>query len=316
MNKIKDIIADAQTIAISGHFNPDGDSTGASMGLYHYLSQMYPDRQIDVFLEKIPAYFSILDDLDRIQHEDNHQEYDLFIGLDCDQSRLGFSEVIYNRAKRRVCIDHHISNSSNADEIILDANASSTCELVYRLLEDVMIPIKAAKALYTGIVHDTGVFRYSCTSPETMEVAANLMRKGFDASEIIRYTFYEKSYGQNQILGLALFESMLLLDKTCIASVVSQRDMNIFDLQKEDLEGIVSQLLLTKGVEVAIFLHELSLNQYKVSLRSVSKVDVSLIAQYFGGGGHIRAAGVTMSGNHYDVIHNIVAQIEIQLTEK
>ena len=313
MRTIKEVLQDAQTIALSGHFSPDGDCTGSTMGLYHYIREVYPDCQVDVFLEKIPPYFSIIDELEVIQHVDNQQIYDVFIGLDCDHNRLGFSSAIYDRAKRRVCIDHHITNQSNADEVILDAAASSTCEVVYRLLDYNVLPLKSAKALYMGIIHDTGVFRYPNTSPETMEIAAQLMRKGIDSSDIIRTTFYEKTYAQNQVLGLALFESMLILNKRCIAGVITQRDMHIFGLEKSDLEGIVSQMLLTKGVEVAIFLHEIALNQYKVSLRSVSKVDVSLVAGYFGGGGHIRAAGVTMSGNRYDVINNLTAQIELQL---
>ena len=115
-----------------------------------------------------------------------------------------------------------------------------------------------------GIAHDTGVFQYSCTSPETMEIAAELMRKGIDGSEIIEKTYYEKTYIQNQILGRALLESMLILDKRCIVSVVRQKEMEFFQAEAADLEGIVSQLRQTKGVEVAMFLHETAPQQFKV----------------------------------------------------
>lgn len=166
-----------------------------------------------------------------------------------------------------------------------------------------------------GIAHDTGVFQYSCTSPETMEIAAKLMRKGIDQSEIIEKTYYEKTYIQNQILGRALLESMLIMDKRCIVSVIRQRSMKFFQAEPADLEGIVSQLRQTKGVEVAIFLHELAPQKFKVSLRSKKIVDVSEIARYFGGGGHVRAAGVTMEGTSYDVINNITARIALQFNE-
>ena len=164
-----------------------------------------------------------------------------------------------------------------------------------------------------GIAHDTGVFQYSCTSPETMEVAAQLMRKGINGNEIIDRTYYEKTYVQNQILGKALIESMLVLDKRCIVSVVRLKEMEFFQAKPSDLEGIVSQLRQTKGVEVAIFLHEIELQTFKVSLRSKELVDVSKVAQYYGGGGHVRAAGVTMKGSAHDVINNLTLLIEHQL---
>ena len=103
------------------------------------------------------------------------------------------------------------------------------------------------------------------------------------------------------------------MEKRCIVSVIRQRSMKFFQAQPSDLEGIVSQLRLTKGVEVAIFLYEIEPQKFKVSLRSKGVVDVSMIAKHFGGGGHVRAAGVTMSGSSYDVINNITARIALQL---
>ena len=183
------------------------------------------------------------------------------------------------------------------------------------LLEDEKISKACAEALYMGIAHDTGVFQYSCTSPETMEAAAQLLRKGIDGSEIIEKTYFEKTYIQNQILGRALLESMLVLEKQVVVSVVSRKEMEFFEAVPSDLEGIVAQLRQTKGVEVAIFLHETDTREYKVSLRSKGKVNVSSIAQYFGGGGHVRAAGVTMKGSAHDVINNLLRQITLQLKE-
>lgn len=167
-----------------------------------------------------------------------------------------------------------------------------------------------------GIVHDTGVFQYSCTSPETMEAAAELLRKGIDGNKIIDKTYYEKTYIQNQILGRALLKSILILDKKCIVSSVSKSEMEFYEAKPSDLEGIVSQLRLTQGIEVAMFMYELETRQFKVSLRSQGKVDVSTIAQFFGGGGHKRAAGFTMKGTSHDVINNVGARIVLQLDRK
>ena len=141
------------------------------------------------------------------------------------------------------------------------------------------------------------------------------MEKGINAPEIIHDTFYEKTYNQNQILGRALLESILLLDGQCIATYVRQKEMEFYGVKPKDLEGIVSQLRNTKDTKVAIFMYELKLNEFKVSLRSNDDVDVSKIAQYFGGGGHKKAAGFTMTGQPFDVLNNVSAQIVAQLEE-
>ena len=311
---LKELLKEKKKIALGGHVRPDGDCIGSVMGLYLYLKQEYPHIQTDVYLEKIPETFRLIKGTDEVRSEVNNNEtpYDLFICLDCaDPMRLGFSSSIFENAKETVCIDHHISNESFADLNYIVPDASSTSELVVTLLDEEKISKESAEALYMGIAHDTGVFRYSCTSPETMENAAKLMRKGINGNAIIEQTFYEKTYVQNQILGRALLESMLIMDRQCVVSVIRKSSMEFFHAEPSDLEGVVSILRQTKGVEVAIFLHELEPQKYKVSLRSKQYIDVSVIAKHFGGGGHIRAAGVTMTGSAHDVINNITGFIFI-----
>ena len=313
--ELKEILKGKRKVALGGHVRPDGDCVGSCMGLYLYLKEEYPQIDTDVYLEPVPESYRMIAGTDEVKSEIAAQEpYDLFICLDCgDEQRLGFSAPLFDAAKETLCIDHHVSNDAFADSNYIVPDASSTSELVYRLLDEEKITKPVAEALYMGIVHDTGVFQYSCTSPETMEIAASLMRKGINGSEIIDKTYYEKTYIQNQILGRALLESMLIMDKQCIVSVIRQRPMEFFQAEPSDLEGIVSQLRQTKGVEVAIFLHEMQPQLFKVSLRSKGKVDVSEIAKYFGGGGHVRAAGVTMKGSSHDVINNITGRIALQM---
>ena len=312
---LNDILKGKKRVALGGHVRPDGDCVGSCMGLYHYLKEQYPEIGTDVYLEEVPEAYRMIKDTDEVKTQITDGDvYDLFICLDCgDMQRLGFSMPLFENAKETLCVDHHISNDAFADNNYVVPEASSTSELIYTLLDAEKISCASAEALYMGIVHDTGVFQYSCTSPETMEIAADLMRKGINGSEIIDKTYFEKTYIQNQILGRALLESMLIMDKKCIVSVIRQKSMKFFQAKPSDLEGIVSQLRQTKGVEVAIFLHEISPQKFKVSLRSKGKVDVSEIAKYFGGGGHVRAAGVTMEGSSHDVINDITARIVLQL---
>lgn len=301
----------AGTVAIGGHVRPDGDCFGSCMGLYQYIRNNYPKIQVKVYLEEVPTSFHMFPVSKEILHEVlEENEVDLFIALDCaGADRLGFSQRLFEQAKHTLCIDHHISNVGFADENYIVPEASSTSELVYHLMEKETITTEIAECLYLGIVHDTGVFQYSCTSPETMEAAAELMRRHVRASEIIDKTYYEKTYVQNQMLGKALLESRLLLDGKVIVSYITQRTMKEYGVIPSDLEGIVSQLRVTQGVEVAVFMYGLSEQEYKVSLRASGNVDVSKIAQHFGGGGHMKASGATICGTAEDIIEKLMERI-------
>lgn len=318
MLKLDEILKGVKRAGIAGHVRPDGDCTGSCLALYQYLRMYYPEVSTDVYLEEIPNSFNMLTGADEIRHElPEDTGYDVFFALDCgDTKRLGFAGTLFEQAKKTVCIDHHVSNLAFADVNQIVPDASSTSELIYDLLEKERITKEIAEALYLGIVHDTGVFQYSCTKPSTMEAAAELLRKGIDGPKIIEKTFYEKTYAQNQVLGKALLESIRLMDGKVIFSYITKKSMNFFGVKAKDLEGIVSQLRVTTGVEAAIFLYELESGEFKVSLRSKEKVDVSKVAQYFGGGGHVRAAGLTFRGTVHDAVNNIVGQVALQLEEE
>lgn len=311
-------IRNADTIAVGGHVRPDGDCVGSCMGLYQYVRDNFPEKEIDVYLEEIPNTLKFMQGTEKILHEiPENKKYNLFILLDCgDAERLGFSAPLYEAAEKSLCVDHHISNRAFASENYIRPDASSTSELIYDLLEYDKLSKGAAECLYTGIVHDTGVFRHSCTHPSTMRAAAALMEKGIDFTRIITKTFDEKTYAQNQILGRALLESFRFMDGHCIVSAITKKVMDFYEVKPKHLDGIVSQLKLTKDVDVAIFMYELEKGTYKVSLRSSELVDVSEVAGYFGGGGHIRAAGVTMKGSMHDVINNLSRRIELQLIDR
>ncbi len=316
MNKISTELDGAATVGIAGHIRPDGDCVGSCMGLYLYLKEYFPQlKAVDVYLEEIPESYHIIAGTDQIIHScEEEKEYDLFIALDCgDLNRLGSAGKYFESAKRTLCYDHHISNGGFADKNYIEPEISSTSELIYHVMEEEKITKEIAEALYMGIAHDTGVFQYSCTSPDTMEIAAKLMRRGIDHNYIVDTTFMEKSYLQNQILGRALLESIMVLDGRCIISAIRLRDMKFYGVKPAQLDGIVSQLRLTRGVEVAIFLYETGNHEFKVSMRSKSVVDVSSVARYFGGGGHVRAAGCSMQGSFYDVVNNLTKHIEKQM---
>lgn len=312
--KIIDEVKEARTIAIGGHIRPDGDCVGSVMGLYLYLKKEMPEALIDVYLDRPAEIFNCISHVEDIKSTFNTDKvYDVFIALDCTDDRLGDAEPVYRRAHKKINIDHHISNSGCGDVNVVEPERSSTAELIYELMNPEMIDEEIAKALYIGIIHDTGVLRYSNTSPRTLQITAELIKFGFDFPTIVEETFYERTYRQTQIMGRAILESIRFLDNQCIVSMVSRRMMDFYQVTSKDLDGIVNQLQGVKGVHCAIFMYETGTLEYKVSLRSDGKVDVSAVAMKFGGGGHVRAAGCTMNGTYHDNINNLSVEIAGQL---
>lgn len=330
--KLFQLIDQANTIALSGHIRPDGDCVGSCMGFYNFLKENYPEKETVLYLEKIAGSFDFLKNKDQVVFYEDYPEdasvYDLFISLDCGSpDRLGKAEPIFQKAVHQVVIDHHISNTNFGELNIVRPEASSTCEVLFFLLEErckqsgaddgISLSCKVsrdtAEALYLGIVHDTGVFRHSCTGVSTMDAARDLIEKGIPFTKIIEDSYYAKTYLQNQILGRCLLESFLMLKGKVIASCLDQKTMNFYGAEPYDLDGIVDQLRSTKGVEVAVFVYETGFHEHKISMRSSDKVDVSKIAVYFGGGGHKKAAGCTMYGTYQDVLSNLAGHIEAQL---
>lgn len=303
------------TVAILGHIRPDGDCVGSCLATWNYIHAWYPQIQVDVYLEPIPNIFKFLHGADRIHNStETDQAYDLCIVQDCgDTGRLGKAVKYFDTAKRRICIDHHISNDSFADENHVFPDASSTSELIFGLLEEERITVEIAECIYVGMVHDTGVFQYNCTTSKTMNIAGKLMDKGIDFTKIVDETFYTKTWNQNRIMGKTLQNSRLCLEGACIVGVVTLEDMKEFGVLPKHLDGIVNQLRVTKDVEVALFLYENEDGGFKASLRSNGKVNVAEIAMKFGGGGHVMAAGLTMAGTPEDIAAKICREIETQL---
>lgn len=315
MLNLNEILRDAKTVAILGHVRPDGDCIGSCLSLYNYMETYFPEIEAVVYLQEFMPEFLMLKNADKIVHDcTEDKEYDLCFSLDCaDKGRHGEYVKYFDSAKMTVGVDHHVSNQGFAKEHLIVSNASATAEIMYELIEKERLTKEIAECLYLGIAHDTGVFQYSNASPKTFRAVADLLETGIEANKIIDETFYQKSYAQNRILGKTLMESELLCDGKIVAGVVTMEDMSSFGVTPKALDGIVSQLRYTRGVEAAIFLYELEEKHFKTSLRSNGKVNVSKIAGSFGGGGHVKAAGCELSGAYEEVIERLIAEIKTQL---
>ena len=305
----------AKRIGISGHKKPDGDCVGSCLSVRYYLKKCMPEAQVEVFLEAPDPVFAELSGFEDILSDYPEQEkFDVFIILDSNLERIGDAVKYAQSADKVINIDHHISNAAGCGTVnYVMPDIGSTCELIYDVIEKDKLDAELAKAIYVGMIHDTGIFQYESTTPETMKKAAHLISFGFDFYRIIQETFYEKTYLQAQIMGRALMESIRFMDGKCVVSMIDRKTMDFYGVTDRDFEGIVNQLRNIKGVSCAIFMYETDILEFKVSLRTDQTIDASKVAVYFGGGGHARAAGCNMKGTFHDCVNNLSAEIEKQL---
>ena len=320
IDNFNELLSTSNSIGISGHVRPDGDCVGSCMAMYNYIATYFPEKDVHVYLEPIPNIFKFLKNTDKIEDASSVAEdkvFDLYIALDCSEgSRLGEAERLFEAARQTLCIDHHFSNSGFADYSYIIPDDSSTCELIYNQFGKDKITKDIAECLYLGIIHDTGVFQYSCTTEATMDAAGFLMTKGIDYPKICTDTYYAKTMIQNRMLGKALLNCKTFLDGKIIAAVITAEDMAEYGAQSKHLEGIVQQLRDTTGVEVAVFLYELEDGDFKGSTRATGDVDLTVITGEFGGGGHKKAAGFSINTKEpWTVIDRIVDMVSKQFKE-
>lgn len=316
MNSIYEELKGAGTVAITGHVRPDGDCTGATLGLYNYLQENMPEVNVDIYLEPIEPRFKFLKNSECVKNSaDKNAVYDVFVVLDCgDLGRVAdFTVDLIQNARKTICIDHHLTSEKFATINHVLPKISSACEVLYELLEENDISKDVAECLYVGMIHDTGVFKYQSVTCRTMEIAGKLMSKGINFTRIIDDTFFRKSYIQNKLMGLSLINSELLLDGKLIYSYMPMETLNEYGVPGRELSGVIDQLRFTDGVEVAMFIYDLPDGSVKVSLRSVDFVDVNRVANEFGGGGHMRAAGFTIKMPVQEIVNRVQELIREQI---
>ena len=204
--------ANVRKTAIVGHIRPDGDCISSCLALYHYLKDNY-GYEADVYLQPYPSVFDMLPDTAVIRHTVKPEVYDVVYSIDCaDADRIGAGKELFDSAKKRVMIDHHISNPIFGDVNYAKGEIGSACEVLYTLFEEDKINYNVAMCLYTGMVHDTGVFQYSNVTPDTLTRAAKLIAFGIPFTDLIQKTFYEKGFNEARASAYAISKAAQLLD--------------------------------------------------------------------------------------------------------
>lgn len=291
LENIKEKVENAKSVLILTHTNPDGDAMGSSLALYNALKKM--EKNAAIFMPVPERTYSYLSGYDEILTEGvNAQDYDLCIALDSsDLERLGEGKEYFEAIENTIVIDHHITNQSFADINYLNAVASSTSENLTVVLAtmDVAINKDIAEALYTGILTDTGAFRYN-VQPETFEFVAMLLETGIDIAKIYRRLFDLTTYTKTKLTARALERLELLEEGRVTFTYITAQDKEELGIEQDETEGIVNYGRNIEGVEVSIFVKEQE-GKWKISMRANDYVDVSVIASKYAGGGHLRAAG-------------------------
>lgn len=323
----KKVISENKSFLITTHRGPDGDAIGSSLAMYHFLKNQ--DKDVNIITpNSFPKFLNWLPDSEKIiEYEKNTSFSDklilnveVTIMLDFnDLSRIEpLSNSISNSNSFKVLIDHHQDPDKDICNLCFSyPKISSTCELLFTILNNSNFKINEsiANCLYTGIVTDTGSFKYSCTTEKTHKVASNLISKGVDSNKVNNLLFNNNSSDRIKLLGYCLSSKLKIYNKKSAIISLDQKELNKFNFEKGDTEGIINYALSIKEVIFAVFVVEKD-DLVKISFRSQGQVKVNEIAKkYFGGGGHLNAAGAKSDFNLKQTIKKIEEIIKTEITK-
>lgn len=303
----------ANSIVILTHENPDGDAVGTALALYTALKQY--GKNPDIILPEYPQIFAFLAGTEEIKKESEVEKYDLAISVDCsDIKRLNGFAKYFENAKSKIVIDHHSTNTMFGDINFVNPDAPACAQIMLVILEHFNIEITQdiGTCILTGIITDTGGFKYQGVTPETFEFVAWLLNRGINVSKIYRKVLQIKTKPNFELTRIASSRLEFLEDNRVAYTYITKQDEEQVQAQNGDHEGIVEIGRDVEGVEVSIFIRETD-EGCKVSMRSNEYVNVSDVCLMFGGGGHQRAAGVLMQGSIEQVKEKLLYQVRGQL---
>jgi phosphoesterase RecJ-like protein len=314
MSDLVEIISELQrcdTVLISVHKSPDGDALGSQLALMLALEKLNKSV-IAHNLDPSPEIYRFLPGVARIRTGSAVTgRYDAFVVLDSEPARTGLFDGRYP-ADTLIDIDHHITNAQEWRLCWLDPAASATGEMVYKLITGLGVTIDRdiALCLYTAIFTDTGSFRYSNTSPVSMRISAELIEAGADPWLVTENVYESYAYRRLKLLGSVLAELERSDDGKIAWSVVTVNLYHQTGATAEDTENFVNFIRSVKGVEVAVLFRQTGEAQYKISMRSKGRVDLSGLAKSLGGGGHKNAAGSILYGTLEEVKNKVISEID------
>jgi len=301
VEQIKQKIIAAERILLIAHKNPDGDTIGAALGFYWYLTGLAKKADVGCYNPAADA-LQFLPGMEQVIHEFDDSQYDLIISFDSADPKLtGFDKShpeIYSRKERHINIDHHPSNLMYAGINLVQTNCASTTQVLYYLFQSfkAIITREIATCFLTGLYTDTGSFMHQNTTADTLRVGSALLAHGADVASISKHIFSTKPVNQLRLWGRILTRAKRTNDDV-IVSAIRHADLEELGANKDHLSGAIEFLKYVPGIRYAKILSEEEGGHVKGSLRTIrDDVDVSAIAAEYGGGGHVKAAGFSIPG--------------------
>ena len=315
LERAADVLRRAERVAITCHVNPDADALGSMLGLAHHLRERgtavtcaYPNQP-----QRLPRWADVLPGLDLLVPPERFPSApDVMVTCDCASfDRLGILGPAADAATELIWIDHHRSNDGHGTIRLVDPDASSTCEVVIRLLDRIGGDLSEASALclYAGIVTDTGRFQYEAVTPETLRVAARLREHAFDHAHLSQVLYEDHRSAYLRLLGVALGRLEEVPEADLVWTYLLQSDLSDAGLSVGETDDLIDVLRTVRGTDVAAVLKQQRDGRFKVSVRSRGAHDLSVAAAAFGGGGHRLAAGYTSQHGPAGTIERLVAAL-------
>ncbi len=313
--QLNNIIKSGKNILIVSHLNPDGDTLGSMCGLYSAIKDNFKKKADMLVISHVPAVYKFLpyiNEVKSLEDYDKSREYNVVINVDvAAYDRMAGASVLFEKAEHKINIDHHKTNNGYAEFNFIDAEASSTGELLLSLMHEMnwKITPETAKCLYTAILTDTGSFRFDNTTSKSFAAVAELVKIGVKPAEIYKNVYENDSKGlvlfQANAVSNAVFEN----DNKIVYTIVYKKDIEKFNAGDDCTEGLTEKLRAISTTEVAFTVKEISSNMSKISMRS-KNVDVAKICSTFGGGGHSLAAGCVIKSSIKDSVKKILEEIK------
>ncbi len=305
--EISNILKNKNFFYILTHMYPDGDALGSAFALCRILQKLGKFAKV-MYSNPIPEKFEYLTKL--VTHQDFEPEY--IISVDLADTGLLEPDLKKYSDKIDLCIDHHISNKNYSKIKFVDSKAAANCEIIYHLLKemDVTPDSETASALYTGIATDTGCFEYSNTTADSHFIVSKLIELGAESNKINEKLFILKSKKKLSVEKL-LYENLeYFFEGKCAITHITLSEMDKLKVNDNEIDGIASLPIKIEGVQIGITLREKTDNCYKVSVRTSSDINANDFCAYFGGGGHAKAGGFSISGNLFDIKNQISNKIK------
>jgi bifunctional oligoribonuclease and PAP phosphatase NrnA len=313
IKEIIEAINRGKSFLLTAHIRLDGDALGSELALYLMLKDL-GKKAVVYNQDSTPAHYRFLPAAQDIVHDlGDLEQYDMAFILDCSEmERVGDQAEKISKIKTLINIDHHISNGGFCELKLIDAQASSTGELLFRLMQSMRIRMTKdiCSNLYAAILTDTGGFRYSNTRREALWAAGKLIENGADPQWISENIYESDPPEKLKLLAKTLETLSLDLKRKVGSLVVTQKTLQETGASLDYTDGFVDIPRAVQGIEISVLYTQVSSNYFKLSLRSKGSVNVEKVAKKFGGGGHINAAGCQIEGDIESIKHKVLEAIK------